>query len=78
MSLDFVFNCPFGKKIIARTYLPAQSLFNTPRHVCERVSYLEPVWTDLAKYRYLGKLSKIFGKYLRVYFMFEKNLNLLC
>ena len=30
------------------------------------------VWPDLAKFRHLGKLSKILGKLLRAYFVFGK------
>ena len=35
------------------------------------------VWPDLAKFRLLGKLSKILGKLLRVYFVFGIILHLL-
>ena len=31
-----------------------------------------PVWPDMAKFRHLGKLSKILGKRLRVYLVFGK------
>ena len=38
---------------------------------------IAPVWPDLAKYRHLGKLSKILGKLLREYLVFRKIVNLL-
>ena len=35
------------------------------------------VWPDLAKFRHLGKTYKVFGYYLRVYFVFCKILTLI-
>ena len=41
------------------------------------LKHCQVVWSDLAKFRHVGKTSKVFGYYLRVYFVLGKILNLI-
>ena len=60
-----------GFELVLSGRRQARGLLDYHRHV------VSPVWPDLDKFRQLGKLSKIFGKYLRVSLVFDKMLNLL-
>ena len=60
-----------GFELVLSGRRQARRLLDYHRHV------VSPVWPDLDKFQQLGKLSKIFGKYLRVSLVFDKMLNLL-